>query len=257
MLRQGKNKVVNPFVKIHNEKWVLPVSALSAVLGFMMFASWLTNDNRDSVYTYLNNDQRLRVSLDVIDLDKYRNLQSEVDSLRKRATSLEKIVAAKNIGSGALNDQLQDVKIFAGLTELEGPGVKVTLRDNPKAGLMPVTDELIHDVDVLRVTNELFNSGAEAVSINGQRLISSSNIRCAGTTVLVDGYRVTSPFTILAIGKEDLLYNAFTMAGGVMSELVGASPQMIQVTKEKSIRVPAYLGATSIKSGVVPKATTK
>ncbi|MEI7984775.1 MAG: DUF881 domain-containing protein [Armatimonadota bacterium] len=249
--------MVNPFVKIHNEKWVLPVSALSAVLGFMMFASWLTNENRDSVYSYLNKDQQGRVSLDVIDLDQYRSLQREVDTLRKRATELEKTVAAKNIGSGALNDQLQDAKIFAGLTELEGPGVKVTLRDNPKAGLMPVTDDLVHDTDVLRVTNELFNSGAEAVSVNGQRLMASSNIRCAGTTILVDGVKVANPFVILAIGKEDVLYSGFTMQGGVMSELVGASPAMVQITKEKSIRVPAYLGSTSIKSGVVPKATTK
>jgi uncharacterized protein YlxW (UPF0749 family) len=177
--------------------------------------------------------------------------------LRKRATTLEKAISEKNTGSGALNEQLQDAKVFAGLTELEGPGVKVTLRDNPKAGLMPTTDDLVHDVDVLRVTNELFASGAEAVSINGQRLIASSSIRCAGPTILVDGLRVATPFIISAIGNADTLYSGFTMQGAVMSELVAASPSMVQITKEKSIRVPAYLGATAIKSGNVPKVSTK
>jgi uncharacterized protein YlxW (UPF0749 family) len=257
MQLRGKKKVVNPFVKIHNAKWVLPVSALSAVLGFMMVASWMTKENRNSIYPFLGKDQQVRIGENVIDLVKYQNLQKEVDSLRKRATTLEKAVADKNTGSSALNEQLKDAKVFAGLTELEGPGVKVTLIDNPKGGLMPVNDDLIHDVDVLRVTNELFNAGAEAVSVNGQRLVASSNIRCAGTIILVDGVRVAAPFIITAIGKQDVLYSGFTMSGGVMAELMGANPAMVQVSKEKLIRVPAYLGVTSTKSGVVPKDSTK
>jgi uncharacterized protein YlxW (UPF0749 family) len=198
--------VVNPFVKIHNEKWVLPVSALSAVLGFMMVASWLTKENRNSIYPLLSPNQRGSISEGSIDLLQYQKLQLEVDRLQKRATTLEKAISDRNTGSSALNEQLQDAKMFAGLTELEGPGIKVTLKDNPKAGLMPEDRDLVHDIDLLRVTNELFASGAEAVSINGQRLVGNSSIRCAGTTILVDGVRVASPFIISAIGKDDVLY---------------------------------------------------
>lgn len=249
--------MVNPFVKIHNEKWVFPVSILSAVLGVMFGAAWLTKENRDSVYSMLSPGAQLGLSESVIDLVKYQELQQEVDSLRKHATALEKAVSEKSGSSNALNVQLQDAKVFAGLTELEGPGMKVVLRDNPKATLMPEDRDLIHDMDLIRVTNELYASGAEAVSVNGQRLVSNSSIRCAGTTILVDGVRVASPFIISAIGKDDVLYNAFTMAGAAMSELVSVNPAMIQVTKEKSIRVPAFLGVTGTKSGRVPKATTK
>ena len=249
--------MVNPFVKIHNEKWVLPVSTLSAVLGFMMVASWLTKENQNSIYPLLSPTQQKRYYENVIDLVKYQDLQKEVDTLRKHATSLEQAVSKNNTGSNVLNENLQDAKMFAGLTELEGPGIKVTLKDNPKAGLMPEDRDLVHDIDLLRVTNELFASGAEAVSINGQRLIASSSIRCAGTTILVDGVRVASPFIISAIGKDDVLYSGFTMQGAVMSELLSVNPAMIQATKEKSIKVPAFLGATAIKSGTIPKASTK
>lgn len=249
--------MVNPFVRIHNTKWVLPVSILSTVLGFMMAASWLTKENRNSIYSLLGRDQQGRVSENVIDLVKYQDLQKEVDSLRKRATGLEKAISTKNIGSDVINEQLQDAKMFAGLTELEGPGIKVTLRDNPKTSVVGVVDDLIHDVDILSVTNELFASGAEAISINGQRLVATSSIRCAGPTILVDGIKVAVPFEILAIGKQDVLYGGFTTAGSIMSNIANSNPAMIRVTKENKLRVPAYLGVTAIKSAEVPKVTTK
>ena len=249
--------MVNPFVRIHNAKWVLPVSVLSAVLGFMMVASWLTKENRNSVYPLLSPDLKAGISDSSIDLVNFQNLQKEVDSLRKQTTTLEKALSDKTSGSGALNEQLQDAKKFAGLTELEGPGVKVTLRDNPKAGIMSGIDDLIHDVDIMNVTNELFASGAEAISINGQRLAATSSIRCAGPTILVDGVRVANPFVISAIGKEDVLYSGFTMTGSIMSQIASANPSMIQISKEKSIRVPAFLGVTAFKSATVPKVMTK
>ena len=59
---------MNPFVKIHNEKWVVPVSALSAVLGFMMVAAWLTDQTRNSRYATLAPDQRRREFENTVDI---------------------------------------------------------------------------------------------------------------------------------------------------------------------------------------------
>ena len=247
--------MVSPFVKISNEKWVIPVSALSAVLGFMLVAAWLTKENRTSRLAYLSSGQKTRVSESVVDLVQYQKIQQEVDSLRKKETTLEKALSENGKGNKALNDQLQDAKILAGLTELEGPGVKVTLKD--KGGPMPQEAELIHDVDVLHATNELFAAGAEAISVNGQRLVANSSIRCAGPTILIDGVKVASPFEILAIGNTSVLYSSFTMSGGIMTGLAGASPSMVSVSKEESLRIPAFLGVTTMKVAAVPKVTTK
>lgn len=247
--------MTNPFSRIHNEKWVIPVSGLSALLGFMIVASWLSESTRNSRYSLLAADQQGRVSANVIDLNKYTALQSEVDILRKRATSLEKALSENGKGSATLNDQLQEAKALAGLTELEGPGVKVVVKDRPNAGPMPLQDDLIHDLDILKITNELFASGAEAISVNGQRLAAMSSIRCAGPTILVDGVRLAAPYTIFAIGDPDTLYGGFTMSGGVMTELVAVSPSMVEIKREKKLRIPAYLGATTRKFATVPKAT--
>jgi uncharacterized protein YlxW (UPF0749 family) len=184
--------LINPFLRIHNEKWIVPVSALSAVLGFMIMASWITKENRDSIVGSLSPEQKMRVQSGEVDLSKYRELEAEVDALRKRSTALEKEISVSGKGSSTLNEQLQATKMFAGLTEVEGPGVKVVLKDNPEAGMMPTDGDLIHDIDVLRITNELFNAGAEAISVNGQRLVSLTDIRCAGTIINVNGVKVAS-----------------------------------------------------------------
>jgi uncharacterized protein YlxW (UPF0749 family) len=245
----------NPFARIHNEKWVYPVSAMSAVLGVMIVASWLTEKTRESRYNLLPADQRTRVSESVIDLNKYISLQQEVDKLRKRATELEKAISDDSRGSATLNAQLQEMKAFAGLSELEGPGVKIVLKDSTKNGVAVMDMDLIHDYDVLNVTNELFNAGAEAISVNGQRLQASSWIRCAGTTILIDDVKLAAPYVIQAIGDPDTLYNGFTIKGGIMTTFAENDPSMISITKEKQMRVPAYLGTTTRKFGNVPKVT--
>lgn len=243
--------MINPFAKLHNEKWVYPVSSLSAVLGFMMVAAWLTDQNRRD--RALSPDQRQREVETIVGYEKYLKLQDEVDVLRKKATSLEKALSENGKGSAALNSALQDNKVFAGLTELEGEGVEVTLVDNPTAGPMPGELDIIHDYDLLKVSNELFSAGAEAVSINGQRLVTISSIRCAGPTILVDGIKVAAPFKVLAVGDSKVLDSAFRMAGGVMAELSQSNPQMVSIKKMTKIRVPAYLGSTQFKKASVPK----
>jgi uncharacterized protein YlxW (UPF0749 family) len=244
--------MINPFAKLHNEKWLYPVSTLSAVLGFMMVAAWLTDQNRQ--YRSLAPDQRQREVETIVGYDKYLKLQEEVDSLRKKATSLEKALSENGKGSAALNSALQDNKAFAGLTELEGEGIEVTLVDNPAAGPMPGELDIIHDYDLLKVSNELFSAGAEAISINGQRLVTMSSIRCAGPTILVDGIKVAAPFKILAIGDAKVLDSAFRMAGGVMAELSQSNPKMVSIRRMSQIRVPAYLGSTQFKKAALPKA---
>jgi uncharacterized protein YlxW (UPF0749 family) len=250
------NFVTNPFAKIHNEQWVVPVSALSLVLGFMIVGAWVTENNRGQRIRSLSPDQQKRINEGAVDLDKYLALQSEVDKLQKKSTLLEKAIASKGNSSDTLNNQLQDVKTSAGLTELEGKGVIVTLRD--KAGATLETfDNLIHDIDILKTTNELFAAGAEAISINGQRLVTQSSIRCAGPVVLVDGVKVASPFIISAIGDPDVLYSSYLIPRGARDEIAGASPEMVQITKEKRISIPAYLGPMARKVATVPKVIKK
>ena len=89
----------------------------------------------------------------------------------------------------------------------EGQGVTITIDDSKtksKAGENPNL-YLIHDDDLLKVINELKAAGAEAISINEQRLIATSEIRCAGPTLSVNNIRSAPPYEIKAIGEDVLL----------------------------------------------------
>ncbi|GHV34792.1 hypothetical protein FACS18949_11470 [Clostridia bacterium] len=94
----------------------------------------------------------------------------------------------------------------AGVVGARGPGLTVTLTDR---------SDTIHDSDLLMLVNELRDAGAEALSLNGQRLTATSEIRCAGAIVSVNNTRVASPFIVRAIGPSDTMYSALNLSGGV------------------------------------------
>lgn len=250
---------MNPFVsRINNQSWVWPVSLMCLLLGFMISLSWVTQQTRTSRSAFLRADQRTRVNEAEVDLEAYQTATSEVQKLQEEKTRLEEALAKKGDDSKVLNESLQEMKIFAGLTEMEGPGVVVTLSDSTKTdtgfgGQVAVSpDAVIHDQDVVHVVNELYASGAEAVAVNGHRVAGTTSFRCVGTTVLVNDVKIASPITVRAIGDPATLFGAMNMPGGALSQIRLYDPSMVQIEKVKMMRLPPYVGTTAHKWAVVP-----
>jgi uncharacterized protein YlxW (UPF0749 family) len=131
----------------------------------------------------------------------------------------------------------------AGLLPVQGLGIIVTIDDSKrptKPGENPNL-YLIHDDDILKVINELWAAGAEAMSINDQRLIASSEIRCAGPTLSVNNTRYSPPYEIRAIGDPQTLESALRLRGGVVETLQFWGIQ-VSVKRENVVKVPAYKG---------------
>jgi uncharacterized protein YlxW (UPF0749 family) len=164
-------------------------------------------------------------------------LEREIDKLR------EQLAKANERDSKGLVEELRKLRTLGGLTSLTGPGIILTLDDSKLKGKDDSDTDmyLIHYEDLLLVVNELYAAGAEAVSINGQRLISTSEIRCAGPTILVNSTRVTPPFEVLAIGDPDVLKTSLEMRGGVLEPM---RPWGIQITiaQKDNIIMPPYKG---------------
>lgn len=260
-----KDRTMNPFVGRlnNNQSWVMPVSLMCLLLGFMISLAWVTQANRTSRSSFLRQDQRARVSDAVVDLEAYEQSTSEVKKLQIEKTRLENALSKKGDDSKVLNDSLQEMKVFAGLTEVEGPGLVVTLSDSTKneagasAPVAPVPDAVIHDRDVLHVSNELFAAGAEAVSVNNHRVAGTSSIRCVGNTILINDVKIASPVVVRAVGDPDTLYGAMNMPGGVLSEIRIYDPGMVQLEKAKSLMLPAYVGTTARKWAKTPSSVEK
>lgn len=135
-----------------------------------------------------------------------RDLQDRLAELRFDLNELERAAAEDTGVSTSFSQKLDHVRQAAGLSAVRGPGVEVVLGDGTQVapGGDP-NDYLIHDTDIASVVNALFIGGAEAVEVNGERLVATTPIRCAGTTILVNSTRLGSPYVVRAIGDPAVL----------------------------------------------------
>jgi len=183
-----------------------------------------------------------------IDELAFRNstLTEEKEALSKEVVSLrEKLTNATSESqlTADLQAELKKANMTAGLVPVYGPGIVVTLNDSPRA--IKTGDDpnalLVHDIDILNIVNEMRASGAEAIAVNDQRITAMSEIRCAGTTILVNWNKVAPPFVIKATGNSQLLESGLSIRGGKLEELKSFGLQT-QMVKSDYIEIPAYNG---------------
>ncbi len=240
----------NPFAaKIQTNSPTFTLSVTALVLGLMLGFAAVTNQERQRVGRELPNEIRYGA----IDLQKnYIELQGEVNRLRAQVSSFEKATAQENEESKLIQESLEKYKVAAGLTELRGPGITVVLRDSKRDDLLP-GGNIIHDVDLLRVINDLWAAGAEAIAINGQRLVGSSPIRCVGPSVQINYVPTAAPITIQALGESIELERGMALPGGPIEELIQTDPTMVSIERVDKMTLPAFNGALRIKLGEVPE----
>ncbi len=214
---------------LHIRQGQMAIALVCVVLGFMLAIQFRTT--RDIKATpQLQRAEELAQRLSQIEKER-DDLKEELEKVRERT------------GEDGNFAQLDAVKMSAGIYAVEGPGVSVTIDDSKrqsKAGENPNL-YLIHDDDLLKVINELWAAGAEAMSINGQRLIARSEIRCAGPTLSVNNTRYSPPYEILAVGDPKNMENALRMRGGVAETLQFWGIQL-NIKSAENLTIPAYKG---------------
>jgi uncharacterized protein YlxW (UPF0749 family) len=170
-------------------------------------------------------------------------LRAEVAALHKEKSDLLRQLLTGEISSEQIKAELDAAKYAAGFLAVEGPGVSITLTDSSQSGGAFIERGLVHDYDLLLLTNELRAAGAEAISIVSgrieERLTGLSYIRCTGPTVVVNNTRLTTPFTINAIGDPDIISQALEMPNGIIEELRSFGLN-ITLEKKESVVIPAY-----------------
>ena len=130
---------------------------------------------------------------------------------------------------------------------MTGDGIVVTLTDNnnvKRSNIGPLDNielYLVHAGDLVEVVNALKNAGAEAISINGQRITNFTSIYCAGNVVVVNGEKISSPIEIKAIGSPELLYGSIRIPGGYI-ELLEETGVIVDIKKQQNITIDKYDG---------------
>ncbi len=219
------------------------IAFVCIILGFMISIQFKSVKKNDNLKTkQFQRADELQVELNK-ELQTNKNLYEQILEQQKDIESLRQEVSKNSVYSQSLFEQLKKAEILAGLTDVEGKGVTVTLNDSKVKNDGNVKfDEhvfLIHDEDILMVINELADAGAEAISINDERLVSTSEIRCAGAIISVNNNRYGPPFIIKAIGNPETLEAALNLRGGV-KDILTAYGIEIGVKKVAKIQVHAY-----------------
>jgi uncharacterized protein YlxW (UPF0749 family) len=136
-----------------------------------------------------------------------RLLREQVEDLQAELDQIQADAARRQGSLRSTRAAIDALARTAGLTVVHGPGLVVELRDSAlhESPTGDPNDLVIHEQDLQAVVNALWSAGAEALAINGERLTSSSAVRCIGNTLLLHGAVYAPPYRIEAVGDPDPL----------------------------------------------------
>ncbi len=184
--------------------------------------------------------------------EKYDNCYKELETAEKELESQRKNATQNDTESKEKEDLIKQGNNYLGLTDVTGKGIILTLRDSQtvnKDTLLAnedISDYVIHEMDIINVINELKNAGAEAISINDERIVSTSSIMCAGNVVKVNGQKVAAPFQIKAIGIPESLEETLKRPGGIC-DVLESYKISTDIKKQSNLTITKYTGVLSYK----------
>lgn len=176
--------------------------------------------------------------------EDYEKSKEIVEEYKSSASTNDALIAS-------MTQELNAASVLAGLVDVKGEGVVVTINDSTSTSPdLSAEAGLVHDTDLVSIVTELKAAGAEAISINGQRIIATTPIRCVGPTIQINSVKVAAPFYIKAIGNAQYLESALNIKGGIVSSLrsYGLS---IEVTRQSDIKIDKYDGSFKLRTATV------
>lgn len=207
----------------------ISITLICIILGVMLAWQYksIVNNNKNEITKY--------ASLEAV-RDELLDQKEKNEDLRKRNEELQKRISEFENSQGNLSQleknleaELERVRLIAGLSDVEGAGVIIKLEY--------VGTEYVRENAILRLINELKAAEAQAISIEGERIVAMSEIKRGGDYIVVNGKQMVSPFTIKAIADPKKLENSLTMIGGIVEELK-IYDMKVSIEKRDNIFIP-------------------
>lgn len=183
------------------------------------------------------------------EVQKNEKLKAEISNQSAVIEAFRDQVTSNSDAAAIIDERLSGAELYAGLTNVEGEGVVVTLDDVELTQEMQQSGMysnygIVHDVNISTFINELKAAGAEAISVNDERIVAMSEVRCVGPTIMVNGDRVAPPFIIKAIGDAEILESALKMSGGAAEEAIRIYGISVTIEKSDKLMIERFLGST-------------
>lgn len=177
--------------------------------------------------------------------EEYYENEEKMLKYKSGSTSTSKIIHE-------MTEEVNKNNLLLGNTDVSGEGVKFTINDASMKFDNFIEDQftkwlrIVHNTDIMVIINELRNAGAEAISINGQRIISSSEVYCSGPFLRVNGVQLSAPFYINVIGNREVIKNYMMGEAGYLKTLIYRGIQ-VQIEMSEEVKIPAYVGNLNYK----------
>lgn len=163
----------------------------------------------------------------------YQEIQAKIDEYKQTKQSNEET-------EKLVNSELEQINLLLGKTDVEGQGIEITIKNNEEV-------DKIQDRDLLLIVNSLKLSGAEAISINEERIINMSDIVDIGNNFIkINGQRILEPYVIRAIGDPAYLESGLIGNGGVVDTMRKIG-QDVTINKQNKVKITKYNGEIKIK----------
>jgi len=229
--------------------WRMAVPFAALVAGLLFATSATTShgidlrvNSRDDGVSFATRQQQQVIS----ETRQLADLQKQVQAETSKAARTDgRVAQARDVADAIAGE--------AGATAVSGPAVTVTLNDAPplpgsQKGSVPPDYLVVHQQDVQAVVNAMWAGGAEAMTLQGQRVISTSAVRCVGNTLLLHGVVYSPPYVISAVGDPDRLRAALDSAPDIIiyKEYVQAYKLGYTVTSRAEVTMPPYTGGLSL-----------
>lgn len=186
------------------------------ITGFIIGFSYnLSKDKRTLSSASPQFEQENQYLEDLIEKqERNKELADELAQLEEKIRTYEKQFSSNETQYEQNRQDAEQLRLLLGLTDGMGQGIRITLQDgdyNPNT--TNPNEYIVHESHIFKVLNELKIAGAEAISINGQRLKTNSYIACNGPVITIDGQQYPAPFVIEAVGNQDVLISSLELAG--------------------------------------------
>ena len=218
------------------------------LFGFLVTAQWQGQQERSQIAVRYNaplTDAAFALQ------HEQNDLKAQLQDLRAQLDQIQANAASQSGAASELERRLGELKAQAGLAPVTGDGVMVQLDDSHTAapGATNLDQAICHSTDLTDILNTAWRGGARAISVNAQRVVSTTSVYCVGSTIMVNGTLLSPPFNIAVVGPQNGVLAAFDDPNQLRDIKARRDVQGLgfRVTRANAINVPAYDGALTVR----------
>ena len=235
---------------MEKKKVAITLGIVCAVLTYAIILQINTVESMtSSVGTVISDNNDLKDQL-LRWQENYKKMYSKLEETEQKLEVIRTQAASSNTEDKGRENELKENNKLLGLSEVKGAGVIIKLDDNRAVKqeeiLGDASNYLVHEEDLLQIVNELFNTGADAVSINDKRIVSTTSILCDGNIIRINGEITGVPITIKAIGYPERLYYNIDRPLGYL-DIMRRDGVVVEIQTAEEVTIPKYEGVYNYK----------